>query len=112
LASSYTAASRTFDAAPATQQLARSLHQSPAQIRKSIARGERFGGVKIGSTPGRVGASAHAFRKHAPTLLLLLRLAAVAAAALVCSAKVVLRRSRYVTRDPRRVAGACRRELV
>ena len=42
-------------------------------------------------------------------LLVLLALAAVAALGL---AKLVRRRSRYLTRDPRRLAGAARRELV
>ena len=42
-------------------------------------------------------------------LLLLLAVAAVAALGLV---KLVRRRSRYFTRDPRRLAGAARRELV
>ncbi len=41
--------------------------------------------------------------------LLALGLAALAAAIMV--AKLVVRRSRYLTRDPRRLAGACRREL-
>jgi hypothetical protein len=41
--------------------------------------------------------------------VLLVALAAVAGIALL---KLALRRARYLTRDPRRVAGACRRELT
>ena len=37
---------------------------------------------------------------------------ALAVAAGIALLKLVLRRARYLTRDPRRVAGACRRELT
>jgi hypothetical protein len=45
-------------------------------------------------------------------LLLLLVLIAAAALAAIAVAKLAVRRVRYVSRDPRRIAGACRRELA
>jgi transglutaminase-like putative cysteine protease len=62
----------------------------------------RRGGVTALLTNGRRNAS----------LLRLLVLVALCAIALVVLAKTVLRHGRYLTRDPRRVAAACRRELA
>ncbi len=45
------------------------------------------------------------------SLLRLLALAALGLAAGIALLKLVLRRSRYLTKDPRRIAAACRREL-
>jgi hypothetical protein len=47
-----------------------------------------------------------------PAALWLLLLAVVAAAGAIGAAKVIRRRLRYLTRDPRRLAGAARRELA
>lgn len=58
--------------------------------------------------PGDVGAT----DEDQGSLLRLLLLVAVAAATGVSLFKVVLRRARFLTRDPRRLAGACRRELA
>jgi hypothetical protein len=49
--------------------------------------------------------------RHVNVLALLLVLCA-GLALLVIAVKLVARRGRYVTRDPRRVAAACRRELA
>lgn len=46
------------------------------------------------------------------SLLGLLALVVAGALAAIVVAKVVLRRARYLTRDPRRVAAACRRDLA
>jgi transglutaminase-like putative cysteine protease len=51
-------------------------------------------------------------RAHGGSLLALLALVLGSGLAAVAGAKLVLRRVRYVTRDPRRVAAACRRELA
>jgi hypothetical protein len=45
-------------------------------------------------------------------LLLLLAIVACAALAALVATKVAVRRARYVTRDPRRLAAACRQELA
>jgi transglutaminase-like putative cysteine protease len=55
-----------------------------------------------GTAPGRRGGS----------LLALLFLVATGLAATIVVTKLVARRSRYLTRDPRRVAAACRSELA
>jgi hypothetical protein len=70
-----------------------------------------------GETPGTgvrdVGATARG-GGHAShgSLLLLLALVLGGAAAAITVAKLAARRVRYLTRDPRRIAAACRRELA
>jgi protein-glutamine gamma-glutamyltransferase len=114
LGSSYSAASLSFDGRDAARQLAPALHQSAAQIRKRIARGERLGGPHVGGSDrvGGRGAGESALRRHAPNLLLVLALVALGAVALIAGAKLAVRRSRYASRDPRRIARACRQELI
>ena len=53
-------------------------------------------------------------RRHSPggSLLLLLAMVAGAAIATLVATKVAVRRARYLTRDPRRLAAACRQELA
>ncbi len=58
------------------------------------------------------GSSASQDEQRGPGLALFLVLGALGAALLFVLAKLALRRSRYLTRDPRRIAAACRRELV
>jgi protein-glutamine gamma-glutamyltransferase len=67
-----------------------------------------------GDAPGGFGAAgpAAAIAERRDSLLQLLLLLALAAAALVAGTKLVVRRARYATRDPRRLAAACRSELV
>ena len=50
--------------------------------------------------------------QRGPGVALFLVLGVLAAALVFVLAKLALRRSRYFTRDPRRIAAACRRELV
>ena len=57
------------------------------------------------------GAAAGAEADGGPSAFWLLVLVVLAAAAAIGAAKVVRRRLRYLARDPRRVAGAARREL-
>jgi transglutaminase superfamily protein len=70
-----------------------------ADIRLSRSRG------KVNVAPGSHHGSS------APGLLGLLALLAVALVVLIAATKLALRRARYLTHDPRRLAAACRREL-
>jgi len=64
-----------------------------------------------GQQPGFIAATPGGGWHHGGlVLLVLLILAAVGAG--IAGTKVALRRVRYLTRDPRRLAGACRRELA
>jgi transglutaminase superfamily protein/transglutaminase TgpA-like protein len=79
-------------------------------------------GQKGAATPSAEGAGA--IRRAGPlargggtttshgSLLRLLALVAAGVAAAIVAAKLALRRARYLTRDPRRSAAACRRELA
>ena len=72
---------------------------------------------RYGDEPTSAGGGAEpAAQGGAPSshgsLLALLALVLGAALALVVGAKFALRRARYLTRDPRRLAAACRRELA
>jgi transglutaminase-like putative cysteine protease len=73
---------------------------------------ERLEGTRIGGdVPGDIGATTTTGDRGA-SLLRLLAILLAAAVTLVAVTKAVVRRSRYVTRDPRRTATACRKELV
>ena len=58
------------------------------------------------------GGNASASTSHHTSLLTLLLLVLAAVAVAIVATKLALRRARYLTRDPRRVAAACRRELA
>ncbi len=111
LAASYTASSKSFDASAAAALIGpaasavRSLLESRARAQESgqAARGERARSVPI---PGSSGGS------RGLRLVGLLALVLLAIALALFLGKLGLRRSRYLTRDPRRIAAACRRELV
>jgi transglutaminase-like putative cysteine protease len=87
----------------------RALGTGPNDPRQS---GHRHGEFQEGGGPG-VGSSA---RRNAPSshgsLLVLLALLLGGAVAVIVVAKLAVRRARYLTRDPRRIAAACRRELA
>ena len=68
-------------------------------------------GTPAGGADSGGGAAAPSASGH-DSLLVLLALVLAAALAGVVATKHVLRRARYVSRDPRRVAAACRRELA
>ncbi len=119
-----------FDPTPAAGRPERGMLSAPyaAAARASFSRA--VGLLRRGSTDLRLSAHRHgedgagvrafATRRaaHAPSrpnggsLLLLLALLGGGAFAAVAATKLVLRRARYVTRDPRRLAAACRRELA
>jgi transglutaminase-like putative cysteine protease len=80
------------------------------ELQRSRARGTQIGPSRDvpGDLPGAVGA----VRDTGASLLRLLVLLAAAALGAIVLAKLVVRRTRYLTRDPRRIAAACRAELV
>ena len=109
----YSAASQNFDADVVTAAIAAGA---------GVASGFRIGPEPpegIGATreapgrdiPGDVGVDVGGGSDQ-ESLLRLLGLVALGLAAGIALLKLVLRRSRYLTRDPRRLAGACRRELT
>ena len=67
---------------------------------------EGTGAKTFGGSAGGAGG------RHGGSLLVLLAVLLGAATACVVAAKLVVRRLRYLTRDPRRLAAACRRELA
>jgi transglutaminase-like putative cysteine protease len=62
--------------------------------------------------PGDLTAIGGTVRDSGGSLLRLLGLLALVAVGVVVVAKLAVRRSRYLTRDPRRISAACRAELV
>jgi hypothetical protein len=79
------------------------------ELRRSQLEGTRVGGRDL---PGDVPGAGSAVRKTGASLLRLLALLAAAAVVTISLAKLAVRRRRYLTRDPRRIAAACRAELV
>jgi hypothetical protein len=110
---SYSAASTNFDPAVVSAAIAAGVESG-----FSIDPGGREPPEGTGATserpgrdiPGDVGGAFST--EEGGSLLRLLFLVAVALAGGIALLKLVLRRSRYLTRDPRRIAGACRRELT
>jgi transglutaminase-like putative cysteine protease len=81
-----------------------------AEARRTSAEGTGLEGTR--DVPGDIGSIGGTVRDTGGSLLRLVALLALAAVALISLAKLVVRRSRYLTRDPRRVSAACRAELV
>ncbi|HYA09144.1 MAG TPA: transglutaminaseTgpA domain-containing protein, partial [Gaiellaceae bacterium] len=108
LSAPYSSASRGFDlrragvtpAGPGASIVAQSAHRH----------GETGPSPSV-ATPAGGGSAAASRSQHASLLTVLLLVLAAIIAAIVAT-KLVLRRARYLTRDPRRVAAACRRELA
>jgi transglutaminase-like putative cysteine protease len=116
LAGSYSSSSESFSAAGVSALLAGAgVGVTGRQVVDGI-RSERLVGVDgspRADTPGDLAIGAAAVvADRGESLLRLLVLVALAVAAAIVAAKTALRRGRYVTRDPRRLAGACRSELV
>jgi hypothetical protein len=105
LSAPYSAASLHFSLRRATGGAGNQVPPSPP--RQSAY---RHGEPRPGSAEHRATPTAPA-RRHG-SLLLLLALILAAALACVALTKLAARRLRYVSRDPRRVASACRRELA
>ena len=113
LGAPYTTSSTQFDADGAAVVLAASL------LRTNLLQFERSNLGREALTPNtpegeaaQAAASARQDEQRGPGLAVFLVLGALAAALLFVLGKFALRRSRYWTRDPRRIAAACRRELV
>jgi len=114
LAGQYSSSSPNFDVAAATGVLAgpQGLRKFGQGLADRLGFGERARvspdvPVLGAAPPGAVAAD----RSRAWGLLRLLTAGLGGLALLVIVAKLLVRRSRYLTRDPRRVAAACRREL-
>ena len=110
LSGSYTASSPRFDITGALYALAQKIrHRGSFDLRK-LRSGPRvrFGVVDVARNPRRPGSATGTGIAELVQLLIVL---AAALVGLVVSAKLLLRKSRYLTRDPRRTATACVREL-
>jgi transglutaminase-like putative cysteine protease len=119
LSSRYSASSPRFDISTAVRLLslaAAAKVPDPHQFKLNT----EFG-VRDPSTPAPEGSGA--IRRNGPlaqgsdgtnhaSLLRLLALVVAALGAAIVLAKLLVRRARYLTRDPRRLAAACRRELA
>jgi transglutaminase-like putative cysteine protease len=114
LAGAYSASSPSFDAAATARVLAgkEGLNGFGQELADKLGFGGR--GPRSADTPDlsvpRLDASP-GHHSRAPGLLGLLLLVLAGAATLVAAVKLTVRRSRYLTRDPRRLASACRKEL-
>jgi hypothetical protein len=108
LSAPYSSASRGFDlrsagvtpAGPGANVVAQAAHRHGETGPSPSAASSSSGGSSAASTSDHT------------SLLTLLLLVLAAAVALIVLTKLAMRRARYVTRDPRRVAAACRRELA
>jgi len=115
LAGSYSASSPRFDITAATAVLAGK--EGFTKFGNTLANTLGFG-TKPRTSPdvpelgsAQPGAAAKAPHHRDWGILRLLLLVAVGALVLLALTKTVVRRSRFLTRDPRRLAGACRKEL-
>ena len=112
LSAPYTVSSETFAAGEANRLL--ELGGGALKGVNLAIRGE-LAESRVGGTTGQgtgIAGGARQVAERGGSLLQLLALIVLAAAALIFLGKLVLRRVRYVRRDPRLVASACRRELV
>jgi hypothetical protein len=113
LSAPYTSASQQFRPSAVLQGLGaigtaalQSANSSIADREALQSANARGGRDEPGDRPALVT------RERGESLARLLAIVALFVAAAIVALKLVVRRSRFVTRDPRRVAGACRRELA
>ncbi len=112
---SYSAASLNFDATVVSAAIAAGLGGLDAADFKLDSGSFERGSGPARDTPGRDlpgDVSGASDRGGQGSLLKLLALAAVALAAGIALLKLAIRRARFLTRDPRKVAAAVRRELA
>ncbi len=115
LAGPYTTSSVSFDAGGAVKVLAASALAARSLLRFELgalgkgARAKR-GGLN-GATPDRGGAG-NGGRGGGAGVTPILVLVGLVALCLFVLTKLALRRSRFLTKDPREIAAACRREVV
>jgi hypothetical protein len=112
LPGSYTASSPKFDLAGALAALAAKATQRGSFHLRKPRNGQnvRFGLVDVKRDPRRAAGAAAG--TGIQSLLRLLVLLAVGIVLLVAAAKTAIRKSRYLTRNPRRTAAACVCELA
>ena len=104
----YSSASTGFDLAAVVAAAAGGV--TGAELKFDQGRFERGAGADAGrDIPGEIGTPVAA---EEPSLLRLLLLVVAALAAGIALLKTVVRRARFLTRDPRKVAAACRRQLA
>jgi transglutaminase-like putative cysteine protease len=110
----YTTSSTRFDAPGAVDVLAASAMAGRQLLRFELGTlgREALTGNTDPSEAAQGGSSASQDEQRGPGVAVFLVLGALAAALVFVLVKLGLRRSRYLTRDPRRIAAACRRELV
>jgi transglutaminase-like putative cysteine protease len=114
----YTTASPSFDLAGASKALTAGggLPRIGFDLSTLDFRAKKLGPVRTGADVPRVGEGGAPLPKeqhsHVGRYLAWLGVLIGGIAALIALTKVVVRRGRYLTRDPRRSAAACIRELV
>lgn len=115
LSGSYSASSPSFDVGAATAVLAGA--EGLNKFGNKLANTLGFDTVRsspdlpeLGTAQSGITASA-SHRHHDWGILRLLLFGVAGALVLLTAAKLLVRGSRFLTRDPRRLAGACRREL-
>jgi hypothetical protein len=116
LPGAYTAASPRFDASAAAVPLVGLLGLSSGALKSRLERAARQGlarGARVGvPSASSTGGARSVVRRRGPGLLALVALVLLGLAAAIAFGKTAVRRARYATRDPRRTAAACRRELA
>ncbi len=112
----YTTSSTRFDATGAAGVLSTSAiglgGRRLLRFEMANLRGETPTGNTEPSEAAQGSSSARQDEQRGPSTVLFIVLGVLVAALLFVLGKLALRRSRYWTRDPRRIAAACRRELV
>jgi hypothetical protein len=116
LSASYSSSSPKFNPSLAAALIAgaaaKLLRLNTAAIHQNLSFGEKGVGSGLGAADPRRGGNATGDAPRGGSLGKLVGLLVAAALALVAIAKVARRRARYATTDARRVAAACRAELV
>jgi hypothetical protein len=111
----YSSVSAAFDASdfrdPSLSNLL-GTSRTIESIRRQQGRPGQESAAGLSGSAGAAGGAAGAVRDHGPSLLLLVALVLGGAYVLVALVKAGARRVRFATRDPRALAGACRRDLV
>jgi transglutaminase-like putative cysteine protease len=113
LSAPYSASSASFDPAAAAAIVAGAFAKalSTFNIHQEVSFGEKGIGSALGSADARRAPAATGTVERGGSLGALLGVALAAVLLLVALAKAARRRARYASRDPRRVASACRAEL-
>jgi hypothetical protein len=113
LSGPYSASSATFNPAAAAAIVAGALASAlrTFNIHQEVSFGEKGIGSALGSADARRAPAAAATSSNGGSLGRLLAIALAIVVLLVSLAKTARRRARYASRNPRRVAAACRAEL-